>query len=110
MALRSKGPHNIIDEFSGVDDIVDEVKIPKDFVSWASGVYPTEQKRMQRIPGKLTNATSTSLGRILSLTQLSFEDSDCVVIHTSTILEVETDMSLLVSSSSGVSPLEGFIS
>ena len=107
--IRSKGPHNIIDEFSGVSDIIDEVKVPDDLVTWASGAHPTEQKRMVRIPGKLTNATSTSLGKIFALKQLGFSDLDVVVVHTSTVYEVHDDMSLLVSSSSSVSPLGGFI-
>lgn len=108
--LRSEGTHEIIDEFNGINDQVDKVKLPKDKVGWTHGMYPTEQGSMRRIPGKLMNATSTSPGKILSINHLLFDDVSRVVVHSSTVLFSYNDMSLLNSSSSSVSPLSGFIS
>lgn len=106
---RTVGNHAIIDEFAGVNDRVDIVKLPNPLVDWVHGMFPTKQGTMRRIPGKLLNSTTTTPGHILTITQLVFEEQTLVCIHASSVFYVENDMSLLVSSSSGVSPLSGFI-
>jgi len=109
VTIRSEGPHKIINEFSGVNDLVDDVKLPEDLVSWAHGAFPSDKSRMQRIPGKLVNSTSTHEGMIISIHQLDFQDTNLVVIHTSTVLQTDDDLSTLVSSSSNPFPLDNFI-
>ena len=109
MTIRSEGPHKIINEFSGVNDLVDDVKLPEDLVSWAHGAFPSDKSRMQRIPGKLVNSTSTHEGMIISIHQLDFQNTNLVVIHTSTALQTDSNLSTLLSSASTPFPLENFV-
>jgi hypothetical protein len=94
----------------GINDLVDQVKLPKNKVGWSHGMYPTDQKSMCRIPGKLLMGTSTSPGKVLTIAQLSFDSVDVVVRHSSTLLISNNDLSLMNSSSSSVSPLSGWMS
>jgi len=84
--LRSKGDTFIINDFAGVNNAIDEVKLPKEFVRWCNGGFFTERQEFQRLNGKKAVGTSTAFGILLSMHQLSFRERNVVVVNTSGVL------------------------
>jgi hypothetical protein len=101
----------VTDEFSGVQQAVDELKLAKQFCPWTLGGYVDERKNFSRLPGKLAHASTTTGGLVITIQQLSFTSIDAVVIHQSSNWLVERDISdLLVHvDPDPVNPLEPVI-
>jgi hypothetical protein len=71
-----------IESFRGIDQVIDEVKLPKEFTPWARGGYFSESNEFTRIPGKKLLDPLSSGGHILTLQQMSFQDgTEAVLVH-----------------------------
>lgn len=95
MALRTDGSAMVVDDFAGVNNSVDEVKLPPPFVRWSTGGYYTERQEFERIQGKKIVGTSTAFGLLLCLKQLDFRGHSVVVSHSSHVYFTDTDLSAL---------------
>ena len=107
--LRTQELRRTINEFSSINDLVDEIKMPDDLVKWAQGGYFTERKEFERLRGKLLFENATTPGRVLTIRQLDFTEQQYVVYHSSTLYRVESDLSALNSSITSTVPLNPFI-
>ena len=93
--IRTDGNVLVVDDFAGVNNAVDEVKLPPNLVPWSQGGYYTERKEFERLRGKKMVGTSTAFGILLCIKQLDFRDSTTVVFHASTGYFVQSDLSSL---------------
>lgn len=112
MAIRSEDQLKIIEVFDGVNDAIDRLKTPDNFVPTMLGGFCNEQSKFERLCGKkLVNATSTNLGSILCVRQLEFKNQKIVVYHSSTgYFKMQTsELSGLLSSSSSYNPLGSLV-
>ena len=113
MANQKRTEHEIlvIDNFDRVNQLVDELKLSKGFSPWLEGLYSNSKRQLTRIPGKLLNQTGTTGGRVLSLHQLSFADKTFLIIHQSTNILMEEDLTSLMDTTdvSTLVPTEPFI-
>jgi len=98
--FRTTDHTHTIDNFSGVNDMVDSVRLPKGAVPYSLGGYYSEQGDFRRLGGKVLTENSTALGSVLSIKQLTFGDTNFVVVHTSTLYRRYTSLATLVSSNS----------
>lgn len=106
----SKRELEIVDAFKGVNQIVDEVKLPKDFAPESRGGYFNEASVFERLKGKLLNSSNSTGGHVLTIAHLLFRDSSAVLIHQGTAYVVEEDVSALTAGdNTPVSPLEPII-
>ncbi|MFA5936544.1 MAG: hypothetical protein WC822_01555 [Candidatus Paceibacterota bacterium] len=103
----------MIPEFLGLNDLVDKVKLPPGLVGTSEGGYFNENKEFERLKGKLAVGTTTFPGKFLVIQQLDFRDRSVVVFHTSTITQVESDLTqlrvLTSSDTSGWNPMRVFV-
>jgi len=90
--LRTNERLRIIDTFGGVNDSVDEIKMPGELVRRSNGGRYTGRGEFERIPGKQVMSTSTAWGVLLGLRQIEFQDRMVVIIHSSNVYEAETDL------------------
>jgi hypothetical protein len=95
IVIRAQGNKKIVDSFEGQNDALDEVKLPPALVRWANGGYYTPRKEFERIPGKLALSTSTSVGSLLAIKQIDFQDRSVVIVHASVAYGYLTDLSAL---------------
>jgi hypothetical protein len=93
--IRTDGNVLVVDDFAGVNNAIDEIKLPPNLVPWSQGGYYTERKEFERLRGKKMVGTSTAFGILLCLKQLEFSDHSVVVFHASTQYVVGVDMSSL---------------
>lgn len=109
--IRSDGKLKSIEDFGGNNQLIDEVKLPANFVRWSNGGLYTERKEFERIPGKVSIGTSSAFGSLLFLDQLNFRDKSVVIFHASTVYAYETNMdNLKVATLSTTSnPLNSFL-
>jgi len=49
---RTKSENRIINEFSSVNDLIDEIKLPDNLVKWAEGGQFNSEGEFERIRGK----------------------------------------------------------
>ena len=82
----------VIQEFGGVDQVFDELKLPQGAVPWLTGAFPSRQKTVNRIPGKKLVSSATTGGMILTLHQLTFMDRNVVLVHRDSAYLVEDDL------------------
>lgn len=109
MAHRTKGNVQFVGAFSGINDMVDEVKLAPEMVRASIGGYFTEQNEFKRLGGKLMNSNTTYNGRIMDIHQLRFDDVDVVVFHSSNQVMYDTNMRTLTTSASSFYPLGPFL-
>ncbi len=108
---RSAGKLRSIEEFGGCNQLIDEVKLPDNFVRWSTGGIYTERKEFERVPGKVSIGTSSAFGSLFFLDQLNFRDKSVVIFHASTIYAYETNMNKLRTEalSASSNPLDSFL-
>lgn len=97
MPLRTGGPTWVVDDFSGINQVVDEVKLPPTHVRWSHGGQFTERKEFHRLCGKKAISSSSSYGSFLSIAHLVFNNRNVVVTHSSHSYQYEEDLSSLVN-------------
>lgn len=109
--LRSDGKLKTVDDFGGCNQLIDEIKLPNNFVRWSNGGLYTERKEFERIPGKVAVGTSSAFGSLLFLEQLDFKDKSVVLFHSSTVYGYETNLTRLRSDtiSTFSNPLNSFL-
>jgi len=108
---RTKSENRIINEFSSVNDLIDEIKLPDNLVKWAEGGQFNVRGEFERIRGKkIVVDDSTVPGGIITITQIDFTDRNYTVFHTSTEYRVSSILVGLSVSESSTTPLEPFIS
>ena len=95
----------VVDDFAGVNNAIDEIKLPPSLVPWSTGGYYTERKEFERLKGKKVVGTSTAFGLLLCLKQLDFQDRSVVVGHASSCYFYESDLSALRTSVPNTSTL-----
>ena len=78
--IRTDGNVLVVDDFAGVNNAIDEIKLPPNLIPWSQGGYYTERKEF---------------GILWCLKQLEFSDHSVVVFHASTQYVVGVDMSSL---------------
>lgn len=92
---RSKGEEKIIDKFDGVNNLIDTVNLPENFVAWAQGGFFSEKRYFRRLPGNLSISTSSVVGPVFSVASLEFRSRTVVVFHASVTVLAETDLTAL---------------
>ena len=93
--IRTDGNVLVVEDFAGVNNALDEVKLPPNLVPWSMGGYYTERKEFERLRGKKVVGTSTAFGILLCIKQLDFRERSIVVFHASTQYCTESDLSAL---------------
>lgn len=110
MQNRTEGDKLIIDNFEGLNQSIDEVHTSNGLTPWSRGGYFDESGDFTRRKGKLLHSSDTTGGRVLAIAQLSFSDTDAVLIHRGPSYELITDLSALRVPDADVgSPLEPLI-
>jgi len=108
---RTEGPVLVIDNLSGVNQLIHDLNLTKEATPWLRGMFPDDKGNLQRIPGKLAMTTGSFGGPVFTLHQLEFTDKDLVLIHQSSNYKIETDVSELLSSQTIelTAPVDSFI-
>lgn len=97
----------VISGFEGINQLVDDTKVPPSFVPWASGCFLDDTKSHQRIKGKKPYLSNTTHGSILCIKQLTFTSKNVVMIQAGTALMVSTSLaSLRVVEASSINPTQ----
>lgn len=111
MGERTQKESKIIEDFEGINNLVDELKLSDEFTPWSHGGYYNEKAEFERIKGKKLNSSVTTGGHVLTLHQLEFTDRDVLFIHQSSDWKIESDLSELMTEPEITSlvPLEPFI-
>lgn len=101
----------IIDDFRGVNNIVDDLKLSPDHTPWSHGGYYNEKAEFERLQGKKLNSSATTGGHILVLQQMAFTDRNVMLIHQSSNWFIEDDLTELMSEPdvTTLTPTEPFI-
>jgi hypothetical protein len=107
--MRTNADVQVIEQFAGVNNLVDELNLPEGFVPWSHGGFYNEQMQYERLKGKLSISSSTSLGPVLSLAQVDFKRAAPVVVHHGSRWDIEDDLVQLRSTPPSASPMEAFI-
>lgn len=107
--LPPNAPKQVIDRFETVNDVTDSVKMDPGMVPWSHGGYFNEKSYFKRMEGKKTISTSSGIGRVLAIAQLDFKNRSAIVIHHSSKMTAEDDMSAVRDTSARPNPLEPFM-
>ena len=111
MAERTKSEVKTINEFSSVNELIDEIKLPDNLVKWAEGGHFNERGELERLRGKkMIVDDSTIPGRVITISQIDFVGVNYIVFHTSTVYRVSSTLVGIGVSESSTTPLEPFIS
>ena len=94
----------ILSEFSGCNDLVEQVKLPDDLVPFALGGEFTVDKLFKRLGGKQLYDNTTSRGAILNISPISFRDREVVIVHTTNRVTYELSTDVTVLATSGRTP------
>jgi hypothetical protein len=99
----------VVNEFKGVHQLLDEVKMLPALVPWMFGMMTDETSSLRRLPGKVL-ATTGHNAAVLSITQLTFDGIQKTVVHCGTrILYANEDLTHLRTPFSGNFPGTPFI-
>jgi hypothetical protein len=111
VAERTQSQTLVIEDFKGLNQVIDEIKLPSSHTPWAHGGYFNEKAEFERLQGKQLHSSVTTGGSVLTLKQLQFTDKDVLLVHQSSSYLVESDLTTLTSSedTSTLSPMEPFI-
>ena len=101
----------ILDNLLGVNQLIDELDLPKEFTPDSNGVYPTGKQNVARIQGKKLNSSNSTGGHVLTLASLQFKERSYVLIHQSSNYMIEDSVINLMSPDpiTPLSPTEPFI-
>jgi len=101
----------LVDDFRGVNSIIDEVKLLPGMAPQTLGGYCDTSFHFNRLPGKILHSSDTTGGHVLSIRQLEFTDHALVIVHDSSDYRTVTDMSTLTVGSIplGESPVDTMI-
>jgi len=109
---RTKSEVKTIREFGSINNLVDEIKLPDNLVKWAEGGYFNEQGEFERVRGKKMYITddSSSLGRVITISQIDFVSGNYTVFHSSVNYSISSILVGIDVSDSSTLPMEPFIS
>jgi len=85
----------VVDDFSGVNQVIDELKISDKATPWLYGAFVSPHKTVERIPGKVLVSSATSGGAVFTLHQLDFTDRSLVLVHQASNYLVEDNLDVL---------------
>lgn len=110
MAIRTEHDLLVVESFRGVNQIVDELNLVPEFCPWAHGGFFNRESAFERLPGKMPSSATTG-GLVLTLTQLTFADTDTVLIHQSSnwIVNDSVEELLVEQEETLLTPMEPFI-
>lgn len=94
----------IIEDFEGVNQLIDELKLSPGATPYMRGCYATERENVKRLPGKALSSSITTGGHVLTIQQLVFTDRNTVLVHRSSNYSLVDDISEL-QSEPDISPL-----
>ena len=78
----SKGEKEVIEEFQGIIDSFDDAVTLAGSVTHSFGLINTIERRLIKLGGCLPLASScSSMGSVISLSQLTFETLDAIIVH-----------------------------
>jgi len=95
----------VIDKFSGINSVVDGLKLTDDLVPWCEGAFFNNRHQLERVRGKLLVSSSTSIGRVLLISQLEFRDTVTVCVHHASTITVDHDLTVLQTTLDTSNPL-----
>lgn len=106
MTLRTNNHILSIQELGGVNDLVDEVKLPPEYVGESSGGYYNVRHELERRGGSLAVTSAATGGPVWTLRTLEFADRRLVLSHTSSRYELwsSSSMACLLTGSTTASP------
>ena len=111
MGERTKSENRIVNEFSSVNELIDEIKLPDNLVKWAEGGQFNARGELERIRGKKAIIDDSTIpGRVVTISQIDFVSGNYTVFHTSTVYKVSSTLVGIGVSESSTIPLEPFIS
>ena len=99
----------VIEAFSGINNLADEIKLPDSLTPWAHGGFFSEKQIFERLGGKLPVSTTTSMGALFTLCQLNFPGVDVVCFRHGPRLDVTEDVLDLFPVLPVTSPMEPFL-
>ena len=107
---RSEYPVQVIDEFKGINQLVDDLKLAPEYAPSIMGCYSEESTSLQRLKGKLQYPSTSTDGNMLVIQQLTFNNGNFLVLHAGATYKIATSLAALrVVVPASVNPLEPVI-
>lgn len=102
-SLPTKGRKIVIDDFSGVAQVLDDALLPTNLVKWVYGCIDTTEQYMVRLGGKypLLNC-STQNESVVSIGQITFASSSYIITQSTSHRELHDTPDAVIETYDGI--------